>query len=222
MTPFWSIIARDVTLTFRAGGSGLQSASFFALTVLMFALAIGPDLALLSKIAGPVLWTGALLSTLISLDQIYRQDREDGSLDVLMEAADPLVGVAIAKSVAHWITTGAPLIMITPILGILLNLDFQVVAPILLSLAIGTPGLALLGGFAGALSVSLPRAGILMSIVIAPFYVPFLIFGSGAVSASIENAPELGANLMLLAACSLFALVVAPPASAAALRFNRG
>lgn len=208
-------------LAFRSGGSGLQAVAFFALTVLLFALAVGPDIDLMKRIAGPVLWTGALLATLISLDQIYRADREDGSLDVLIEATDLAAGVAIAKSVAHWLTTALPLILITPVLGVLLNIDSGTVGPILASLVIGTPGMSLLGSFAAALSVSLPRASVLMSIIISPFYVPFLIFGAGTVSASIEAGPQFGANLMLLGASSLFALVISPLASAAALRFNQ-
>lgn len=221
MKPYWSIIVRDVMLAFRSGGSGLQAVAFFALTVLLFALAVGPDIDLMKRIAGPVLWTGALLATLISLDQIYRADREDGSLDVLIEATDLAAGVAIAKSVAHWLTTALPLILITPVLGVLLNINSGTVGPILASLVIGTPGMSLLGSFAAALSVSLPRASVLMSIIISPFYVPFLIFGAGAVSASIEGGPQFGANLMLLGASSLFALVISPLASAAALRFNQ-
>lgn len=221
MRSYRAIIIRDVTLAFRAGGSGFQAVAFFALIILLFALAIGPDTNLMTRISGPILWTGALLATLISLDQIYRADREDGSLDVIIEATDFLAGVAIAKALAHWLTTALPLILMTPILGILLNVESGTIGPIIVSLLIGTPGLSLLGAFAAALSVSLPRASVLMSIIISPFYVPFLIFGAGAVSASVEAGPQYSANLLLLGASSLFALVISPLASAAALRFNQ-
>lgn len=220
MTSLAAIVTRDLRLAFRAGGGALQAVTFFALTIVLFALAIGPDLPLISKIAVPVLWTGALLSTQISLDRIYRADREDGSLDVLIETNDTLFLTALAKALAHWISTTLPLIIATPVLGILLNLDPALMAPLLLSLLIGTPGLSLIGSFAAALTVSLPRAHVLISIIVSPLYVPILIFGASAAIAGGAGDPQFSANMMLLAASTLFAAIISPLASAFALRSN--
>lgn len=215
-----AIVRRDVALAFRAGGGALNAVAFFALTVVLFALAVGPDLALMRSIAAPVLWASVLLATLTSLDQIYRADREDGSLDVLVEASDSLVAAALAKSFAAWASTAAPLIIATPTLALLLNLPVSALGPTLVSLLIGTPGLALVGAFAAALAASLPRAGLLMAVIVSPLYAPFLIFGVAAAEAGAAGDPQFGPNLMLLGAASLFAALFSPLASAAALRSN--
>ncbi len=220
MSAFAAVIVRDVTLAFRAGGGALQAVSFFALTIVLFALAVGPDLSLMSDIASPVLWAGALLATMISLEQIYRPDREDGSLDALVECGDSLVFIALAKALAHWISTGLLLVAAAPLLALLLNLEGSALAPLVISLLIGTVGLSLIGAFAGALAAALPRAGVLIAVIVSPLYAPILIFGSGAASAGAAGDPQYGANLMLLAASSLFAAIISPLASAAALRFN--
>lgn len=220
MSAFLAIVMRDVKLSFRAGGGALPAVSFFALTVILFALAVGPDLRLMSEIAAPVLWAAALLATLISLEQIYRPDREDGSLDGLVEATSVLAFTTFAKAVAHWLSTGLLLTAATPLLALLLNLDGAAMLPLLLSLLIGAPGLSLIGSFAAALTASLPRAGLLIAIIVSPLYAPVLIFGVGAANAGAAGDPQYGANLALLGATSLFAAVFSPLASAAALRFN--
>ncbi|NNL90203.1 MAG: heme exporter protein CcmB [Marinicaulis sp.] len=220
MSALAAIIWRDVRLAFRAGGGALQAVAFFALVVVLFSLAVGPDIALMRKIAGPVLWTAALLATLISLDQIWRADREDGSLDIIVETSDALPLTAAAKAAAHWFSTGLPLIIATPILGVILNLPASAYVPVLMSLAIGTPGLSLIGAFASALAVSLPRANLLISIIVAPLYAPILIFGAGASIAGAADATQYAPNLMLLGAATLFAALFSPIASAAALRSN--
>ncbi len=219
MNRFAAIIKRDLALAFRAGGGAVQGVIFFALTAVLFALAVGPSLSLLSKIAAPILWTGALLATQISLDQIWRADREDGSLDVLVETSDMLAVTALAKAIAHWLATALPLIIAAPLLGVLLNLPENVIAPLVLSLLIGTPGLSLIGCIAAALTVSLPRAHLLISIIVSPLYAPLLIFGAGAAMAEPGSA-QVAANLMLLGATTLFAAIISPLASAAALRSN--
>ncbi|MCB2097276.1 MAG: heme exporter protein CcmB [Parvularculaceae bacterium] len=215
-----AIIARDVTLAFRAGGGSLPAVAFFAVITVLFALAAGPDLTLMSKIAAPIIWTGALFATQISLDQIYRADREDGSLDVIVTTSGELALTAAAKAAAHWLSTGLPLILATPVLAILLNLESEAYLPLLLSLLIGTPGLSLIGSFAAALTVALPRANLLISIIVSPLYIPILIFGAGAAAAGAAGAPQYAANLSLLGAATLFTAVIAPIASAAALRSN--
>ncbi len=215
-----AIIARDLRLAFRAGGGSFQAVAFFSIVCVLFALAVGPDISLISRIAAPVLWTGALLATLISLDQVYRADREDGSLDVIVATSDELALTAAAKAAAHWLSTGLPLVIATPLLAILMNLEAKAYLPLLLSLLIGTPGLSLVGSFAAALTVALPRASLLISIIVSPLYVPILIFGAGAASAGAAGDPQFAANLKLLGAATLFAAVTAPLASAAALRSN--
>lgn len=220
MSALAALIARDLKLAFRAGGGSLQAVAFFAIVSVLFALAVGPDIALISKIAAPVIWTGALLATQISLDQVYRADREDGSLDIIIATSDELALTAGAKALAHWLSTGLPLILATPLLALLLNLGGPALGPLILSLLIGTPGLSLIGSFAAALTVSLPRASLLISIIVSPLYIPILIFGAGAASAGAAGDPQYGANLSLLGASTLFAAIVAPLASAAALRSN--
>lgn len=220
MSALSAIIARDLKLAFRAGGGSLQAVAFFSIVCVLFALAAGPDISLISRIAGPVLWTGALLATLISLDQIYRADREDGSLDVIIATSDELALTAAAKAAAHWLSTGLPLVAAAPLLAILMNLERDAYFPLLVSLLIGTPGLSLVGSFAAALTVALPRASLLISIIVSPLYIPILIFGAGAASAGAAGDPQFAANLKLLGAATLFAAVTAPLASAAALRSN--
>lgn len=220
MNAFLAIIMRDLRLAFRAGGGAMQAVSFYALTIVLFALAVGPNLTLMSQIAAPVLWTAALLATLISLEQIYRADREDGSLDVLVETNSFLALTALAKAAAHWISTGLLLTAATPVLAVLLNINGAALWPLLLSLLIGAPGLSLIGAFAAALTAALPRAGLLIAIIVSPLYAPILIFGAGAASAGASGDPQYTANLALLGASSLFAAIFSPLASAAALRFN--
>lgn len=220
MSALSAIILRDLQLAFRAGGGSFQAVGFFSIVCILFTLAVGPDIALITEIAGPVLWTGALLATLISLDQIYRADREDGSLDVIAATSEELALTAAAKAAAHWLSTGLPLILATPLLAILLNLTADAYFPLLMSLLIGTPGLSLIGSFAAALTVSLPRASLLISIIVSPLYIPILIFGAGAASAGAAGDPQFAANLKLLGAATLFAAVTAPLASAVALRSN--
>ena len=220
MTGLRALMLRDIRLAFRAGGGAFQAVMFFSLIGVLFALAVGPDLQLISKIAIPVLWAGALLATQISLDQIWRADREDGSLDMLVETSEFLSLTAMAKAFAHWVSTASPILVATPLIGLLLNLELRALGPLMISLLIGTPGLSLIGGFAGALTVSLPRAHLLISILVSPLYVPILIFGTGAATAGAQGDPQFGPNLMLLAACTLFAAIISPLASAAALRSN--
>jgi len=220
MTGRAAIILRDMRLSFRAGGGSFQAVAFFSIVSVLFALAVGPDLSLMSRIAAPVLWTAALLATLISLDQIYRADREDGSLDVIIATSDELALTAAAKAAAHWLSTGLPLIVATPLLAILMNLKAEAYLPLIFSLLIGTPGLSLIGSFAAALTVALPRANLLIALIVSPLYMPILIFGAGAASAGAAGDPQYAANLKLLGAATLFAAITAPLASAAALRSN--
>lgn len=215
-----SIIGREVKLAFRAGGGALNGVIFFALTILIFALAVGPDRAQLSAAAAPILWTAATLAAMLSFDRIFQADYEDGSLDAFIETSDMLSLVALAKAAAHWLTTLAPLIIATPVLGLLLGLPAEAYGPLILSMLVGTPALSLFGALASALSLSLRRASMLMTILTAPLLTPAIIFGVGAANAGAAGDALFGPALMILAAISLFACVVLPLAAAAAIRFN--
>ena len=220
MKAFAAIVARDLALAFRAGGGGLQTVVFFALVATVFALAIGPDVDRLSQIAAPILWAGALLSALVSLDRIFQADFEDGSLDVLVETAEVLEVRVLAKAIAHWAGSCLPLIVAAPLLAILLNLPAQGFWPLVASLLVGTPALSLIGAVAAALGLAMRRASVLMSILAAPLYTPALLFGVAAAEAGAAASPAYGPAMMLLGAVSLIALIVAPLAGAAAIRFN--
>lgn len=217
MSAFAAIVSRDVALAFRAGGGAVQGVLFFAIAALIFAFAIGPDTALLSRLAGPVLWACALLATLATLERIFQADAEDGALDIMVETADPLELVFLAKALAHWLTTSLPLIAAAPLLAVMFNLPAEGFAPLIASLLVGTPALSLTGALGGALGLSLRRGGVLIAVLVAPLYAPALIFG---VAAAEAGAPAALPSLMFLGAVTLFSLVVAPLAGAAAIRLN--
>jgi len=220
MNAFLAIIARDVALGFKAGGGAMQTALFFALTVMVFAIAIGPDQTLLPRIAAPALWAAALLSALVSLDRIFQADFEDGSLDVVVETTDLLELRVLAKAIAHWLSACLPLIVATPLLGVLLNLPAAGLGPLVLSLLIGTPALSLIGAISAAVTLSMRRASVLVSILTTPLYAPALIFGVSAAMSGAEGAAGFVPSLLFLAATSVFSFILAPIAGAAAIRFN--
>ena len=220
MKGFSAIVARDVTLAFRAGGGAVQAVMFFALTIVIFALASGPDRAQLARIAAPALWTAASLAAMLSFDRLFQDDHEDGSLDVLIETADPMALTVIAKALAHWVSVLLPLAAAAPVLALLLNLPGEAYGPLVLSLLLGTPALSMLGALASALTLALRRASILMVILTVPLMTPVVIFGVSAAQAGAEGDPRYAPALMILAAISLFACVFAPLAAAAAIRFN--
>ena len=220
MSFFAALVARDVKLAYRAGGGAVQAVMFFALTVIIFALASGPDRARLASLATPALWTGATLAAMLSFDRLFQEDHEDGTLDAVIETADPLAAAVIAKALAHWLSTLFPLIAASPLLALLLNLPGEAYAPLLASLILGTPALSLLGAVASALTLSLKRASVLMTVLTAPLLTPVTIFGVAAANAGAAGDPSYAPSLMILASLSLFACVFAPLAAAAAIRFN--
>ena len=192
---------------------------FFVLTVTLFPLGVGPEASVLRRIAPGVIWVSALLAAMLSLDRLFQVDFEDGSLDQLALAPLPLELVAAAKCLAHWLSTGLPLLVISPLLGILLNLSGEAYSTLLLAMAIGTPSLSLVGAIGAALTVGIRRGGVLLSLLVLPLYIPVLIFGVGAIDAALVG---LGGNahLLVLAAILLIALPLAPWAVAGALRLN--
>ncbi len=220
MSGFSAQISRDVRLAFRAGGGASLGIAFFFLVAVIFAFAVGADRDLIARLAAPILWTAALLATLVSLDRIFHADAEDGSLDVMIETSDSLALAVIAKAAAHWVSSALPLLLATPVLALLLNLPREGYLPLLMSLAVGTPGLSLVGALTAALTLPLKRASVLAAVLALPLFAPILIFGAGAASAGLAGEPSFPAILMLQGAATLFALIVAPLAGGAAIRFN--
>ena len=214
---FFALIGREVRLAWRQGNSSAMAVTFFLVAVTLFPLGIGPELSVLARISAGVIWVAALLSALLTLDRLFQQDFEDGSLDLLALAPMPMEVIVLAKSIAHWLTTGLPLVVAAPLLAVLLNMDSGGLGILMLSLAIGTPALSLVGAIGAALTVTVRRGGVLMPLLILPLYVPTLIFGVGAVDAVLNNIVA-GPNLLYLGALSLVALAMAPFAAAAAIR----
>jgi len=213
------LLQRDLRLAVRAGGGfGLGLAFFFILAVLV-AFGVGPSGTLLGAIAPGILWVGALLSCLLSLDRMFQIDFEDGSLDVLATAPIPLEGVTVAKAAAHWLTTGLPLTLLAPVLGVMLNLSPEGYVWLVVSLTLGTPALSIIGAFGAALTVGLKRGGLLLSLLVLPLYVPTLIFGAEVARRGAEGQ-DIGTPLALLAGITMAGWALLPFASAAVLRVN--
>nr|WP_255729350.1 heme exporter protein CcmB [Epibacterium sp. Ofav1-8] len=213
------MLVRDLRLAFRAGGGFGLGLAFFLIVTVMVPFSVGPNSDTLSLIAPGILWLGALLACLLSLDRLLALDWEDGSLDLLATAPLPLEGVLSVKALAHWLTTGLPLVLAAPVLGVLLNLPAGGYLWITLSLLIGTPALSVVGTFGAALTVGLKRGGLLLSLLVMPLYVPTLIFGAevarrGATGMSVETP------LLMLAGITLGTIALLPFASAAVLRVN--
>ena len=213
------VLLRDLKLAFRAGGGFGLALAFFLIVVVLVPFGVGPSANILAPIAPGILWVGALLASLLSLDRIFATDREDGSLDLLATAPLPLEGLVATKALAHWLTTGLPLTLAAPVYGVLLTLPPDGYLWLTLSLLIGTPALSMIGAFGAALTVGLKRGGLLLSILVLPLYVPTLIFGADAVRRGIE---DLGPStpLTILAAITFGTIALLPFAGAGALRVN--
>jgi heme exporter protein B len=218
MTAFTALLVRDIKLAIRAGGGALMGALFFLIVVTLVPFAVGPDLALLQRIGPAMLWLGALLASLLALDRLFTSDYEDGSLDLLMAGALPLELAVAAKAIAHWLTTGLPLVVISPLLALMLNVEISAMAAIALTLLIGTPALTFIGLIGAALSVTLRRGGLLLAVLVLPLTVPVLIFGVAAANAAISGAAAAGPAFTILCALTLASVVIGPFAAAAALR----
>jgi len=218
MSAFVSLLKRDMRLAVRVGGGALMGAFFFLIVVVMVPFAMGPDLNLLSRIGPAILWIGALLASLLALDRLFATDHEDGSLDLLMMGSMPLELVVAAKAIAHWLSTGLPLVLITPLLALMLNVELRALGPLLLTLIVGTPALTFIGLVGAALSVALRRGGLLLAVLVLPLTVPVLIFGVAAANAAIVGPTPFGPPFTILCGLSLMSLVVGPVAAAAALR----
>lgn len=214
-----SLLKRDLTLAIRAGGGFGLGVAFFLILCALVPFGVGPDTAALQPIASGILWLGALLACLLSLDRIFALDHEDGSLDLLATSPLPLEGAVAVKALAHWITTGLPLIVAAPLFGILLHLPPAAIPALLASLLLGTPALSMLGAFGAAVTVGLRRGGLLLSLLVLPLYIPTLIFGTEMIRRGQEGG-DTGTPLLFLAGITAGVLALVPFAAAAALRVN--
>ena len=220
MTGFVALMLRDMRLAVRVGGGALMGAMFFFILVVMAPFAVGPDLNLLARIGPAILWLGALLASLLALDRLFATDYEDGSLDLLMMSPMPLELAVAAKAIAHWLTTGLPLVLIAPLLGLMLNVELSATGTLMLTLLAGTPALTFIGLIGAALSVALRRGGLLLAVLVLPLTIPVLIFGVAAAEAAIVGPAPFGPPFTILCALSLGSFVLGPYAAAAALRYG--
>src|SRR5206468_8008271 len=218
MTALSALLVRDLRLAVRVGGGAMIGVLFFLIVVTLVPFAIGPDLGLLGRLGPGMLWLGALLASLLALDRLVAMDREDGSLDLILTARVPLELAVAAKALAHWLTTGLPLVVAAPLLGLLLNLDPKATGAVALTLLVGTPALTLIGLIGAALTVALRRGGLLLAILILPLTIPVLIFGVAASNAAIVGPVPFGTPFTILCALTLMSAVVGPIAAAATLR----
>ncbi len=214
MRGFIALLLRDLRLAARIGGGVELGLAFFLILVSIVPFALGPDQNLLGRLAPAILWLAALLATLLGLDRLFQADEDEGAIDQLLLAELPLELAVLAKVIAHWLATGLPLAILSPLFGLMLNLEPQNALPLVATLLIGTPALTLIGAIGAALTVSLRRGGLLLSVLVLPLTVPVLIFG---VSATDQGAQSSSA-FAILSALSLIMLVLAPIACAAALR----
>ncbi|HEV2558666.1 MAG TPA: heme exporter protein CcmB [Microvirga sp.] len=220
MSAFLAILSRDLALANRIGGSGWLGLVFFLLIVTLVPFALGPDLNLLSRIGPAILWIAAVLATLIGLDRLFQADEEDGSLDLLRSAPAPLEVLVLAKVVAHWLTTGLPLALASPLFGLLVALSPEGMAAMVATLIVGTPALTFVGAVGAALTATLRRGGLILAILVLPLMVPTLIFGVSAANAATGGTVPFATPFLILAALSLVAAVVGTLGAAAALRFG--
>lgn len=213
-----AIAGQVARLQLRSGGGALVGLVFFLAVVTIIPFGVGPDLKLLARIGPAILWIGALLATLLGLDRLFQDDRDDGSLDLLFLSGQPLELIVLAKSLGHWLATGLPLVVAAPVLGLILGLEPAALGATTLTLLAGTPALTFVGTIGAALAAALGRGGILMAVLVLPFTIPVLIFGvSAAASVIVGPAPFLPPFLILVA-LTLATAVVAAVAGAAALR----
>lgn len=217
MKRFLEVIRRDLRLALRQGSDSIMVVTFFVLTVVLFPFGIGPESGVLERVSAGVLWVTALLASLLSLDRLFQADYEDGSLELLVLTPTPLEIVVIAKVCAHWLTTGLPLLVAAPVLAVLLHMNGDGFATLLLTMLIGTPILSLIGGIGADLVLGARRGGVLLSLLILPLYVPVLIFGVGAIDAAV-GARDATPHLLILGGLLAVALPLSPWATAAALR----
>lgn len=221
MSAFSAVLKRDLRLARRAGAGASLGLMFFLVLIAIAPFAIGADQRLISRLAPALLWIAALLATLLGLDRLFQADEEDGALDQFLLSGGSLTLLVLAKALAHWLVTGLPLSLAAPVLGLMLAIEPQAMLPLALSLLVGTPALTLIGLVGAALTVSLNRGGLLLSLLVVPTAIPTLIFGVAVAKAAAEGR-DFAMPLTVLCGTTLFALTISPIAAALALRQARG
>ncbi len=222
MSALAALIRRDLRVAFRVGGGAWIGVLFFLTVVVLMPFAVGPDLALLIRLGPAILWLGAMLASLLTLDRLFTADAEDGSLDLLLMGRTPFELVCLAKGLAHWLAAGLPLVIATPVLGLLLNLDAGTTFAVALTLLAGTPALTFIGLVGAALAVTLQRGGLLLAVLVLPLSIPVLIFGVAAAQSAILEDMAFGPPFSILCALSLLSAVIGPFAAAASLKGGGG
>jgi heme exporter protein B len=218
MTGLAALLTRDIRLAVRSGGGAPMGVLFFLIVVTLVPFALGPDLALLRRIGPAILWLGALLASLLALDRLFTADHEDGSLDLILMSSVSLELAVVAKALAHWITTGLPLVLAVPVLALFLGLEPWTMGAVALTLLVGTPALTFIGTVGAALAVTLRRGGLILAILVLPLTIPVLIFGVAAANSASVGPVPFGAPFTILCGLTLISLVIGPLAAAAALR----
>ncbi len=218
MTPFLALLSRDLRLSVREGGGAALALGFFALVATLVPLGVGPDMVVLSKVGAGVLWIGAALAALLSLDRLFQADYEDGSLDLITLSPLPLEGAAAAKILAHWLSTGLPLTLLAPVLSVLFDLPLPAILALTGSLLLGTPAVSAAGAIGASLTLSLRRGGLILPLIVLPLLVPAVIFGAGMV-VEVQTGLATGA-FGFLAAFSLATVLLSPFIAAMAVRLN--
>ncbi len=220
MNAFLAVARQTLRLALRAGGGGTVALVFFLAVVSVVPFGIGPDLNLLARIGPAILWIAALLASLLGLDRLFGADSEDGSLDLVLVSGTPLILYVLGRAAGHWLAAGLPIVLAAPFLGLLLNVEPLALAALALTLFAGTPALTLIGAVGAALATGLPRGGLLIAVLVLPLTVPVLIFGVSATLGAISDPEPFLSPFLLLCACTLAALALAPFAAAAALRLG--
>jgi heme exporter protein B len=218
VTPFLALLSRDLRLSVREGGGAALALGFFALVATLVPLGVGPDMVVLSKVGAGVLWIGAALAALLSLDRLFQADYEDGSLDLIALSPLPLEGAAAAKILAHWLSTGLPLTLLAPVLSVLFDLPLPALLALTGSLLLGTPAVSAAGAIGASLTLSLRRGGLILPLIVLPLLVPAVIFGAGMV-VEVQTGLATGA-FGFLAAFSLATVLLSPFIAAMAVRLN--
>ncbi|MDA5093880.1 heme exporter protein CcmB [Aliiroseovarius sp. KMU-50] len=214
-----ALLIRDLRLAMRAGGGFGLGLAFFLIVSTLVPFGVGPEGDILSRIAPGILWVGALLACLLSLDRIFQLDFEDGSLDLLATSPIPLEGIVAIKALAHWLVTGLPLTLAAPFFGALMQLESPGFSWIFVTLLLGTPALSMIGAFGAALTVGLKRGGLLMSLLVLPLYIPTLIFGAEAATRGMAGFSAT-TPLLMMAGITAGSIALLPFAASAALRVN--
>lgn len=215
-----ALFLRDLRLSVRAGGGAMIGILFFLAVIAVIPFGVGPDLNLLSRIGPAILWIGVLLASLLGLDRLFQADRDDGSLDLMLMQSSPLVLTVLVKCLAHWVATGLPLVIASPLLGLFMNMDATAIGATMLTLLVGTPAITFIGAVGAGVAVALPRGGLLVSILVLPLTIPVLIFGVSAVYAAVQDPAPFLPPFLILAAITLFFAVIGPLAAALALRLS--